>query len=300
MKIVLRERVAPPDAFRVRLGPEGAVAWTSLQGLHVDGALRARDVAAEFAWAPRGRRLAAILTGGPPPGTDLGLELFPGRVENAAAFAWSGESLIVADLAARRLVRVAPSDLAREALGAELDDAGDPHFRPRIAAAPDGRRVAYTCRPGGKGELRVADLQAGTWRTLSELPPEVAWAIPFWSPDSRRLGVFMADPVRGITGLIAVGVPDGGDEILWQSDLVAPCAEPLWAESVLFFRTDRPDHPYTRTGPARLCALDPASGRVTDLTDAGEPAGDLRREGEDTLVVDGGTNARRYDLEAGP
>ena len=27
MKISLRDRVAPPGAFRVRLGPEGAVAW---------------------------------------------------------------------------------------------------------------------------------------------------------------------------------------------------------------------------------------------------------------------------------
>jgi Tol biopolymer transport system component len=52
-----------------------------------------------------------------------------------------------------------------------------------IAAAPDGRRVALSTGVA----LQVVDLERGVIDTVSDEPGQ--YRFPFWSPDSRRLGV---------------------------------------------------------------------------------------------------------------
>jgi Tol biopolymer transport system component len=87
-------------------------------------------------------------------------------------------------------------------------------FEPRIppmAVSPDGRRVAFEALVEGKQSLWVRDLDNPAPRMLASIEsgtPEV----PFWAPDSRRLGFFDGRSLKTIdvTGGPALTIADTG------------------------------------------------------------------------------------------
>jgi serine/threonine protein kinase len=81
--------------------------------------------------------------------------------------------------------------------------AGSP---PATAVSPDGRRIAYQAEVDGKGELWVRDLDNPAPRKLAE----GSSGMPFWAPDSRRLGFFAEGKLKKIdvTGGPAVTIAD--------------------------------------------------------------------------------------------
>jgi Tol biopolymer transport system component len=75
------------------------------------------------------------------------------------------------------------------------------------AWSPDGRHVAYTFRPrGGNPSIRVADVAAGTWRTLSDGRGK-DW-MPTWSPDGRYIA--FSSERGGDTDLYRMRADGGG------------------------------------------------------------------------------------------
>ena len=75
------------------------------------------------------------------------------------------------------------------------------------AWSPDGRQVAYTFRPrGGNPSIRVADVAAGTWRTLSDGRGK-DW-MPTWSPDGRYIA--FSSERGGDTDLYRMRADGGG------------------------------------------------------------------------------------------
>jgi Tol biopolymer transport system component len=85
----------------------------------------------------------------------------------------------------------------------EMFSAGSP---PAAAVSPDGRRVAFAAVVDGKGELWVRDLDNSAPRMLAAATN----TMPFWAPDSRRLGFFADGKLKKIdvTGGPAVTIAD--------------------------------------------------------------------------------------------
>jgi serine/threonine protein kinase len=84
---------------------------------------------------------------------------------------------------------------------------------PSIAVSPDGRHVAFEAITSGKRQLWVRDLDSPSLRMLSDLSG-TAPEIPFWAPDSRRLGFFDGANLKkiDITGGPAMTIADTGSE----------------------------------------------------------------------------------------
>jgi eukaryotic-like serine/threonine-protein kinase len=78
---------------------------------------------------------------------------------------------------------------------------------PATAVSPDGRHIAYQATVDGKGELWVRDLDNSAPQKIAA---EGASGMPFWAPDSRRLGFFAQGKLKKIdvTGGPAVTVAD--------------------------------------------------------------------------------------------
>jgi Tol biopolymer transport system component len=103
-----------------------------------------------------------------------------------------------------------------------------------IAISPDGRTVVYAALAGGKEELWVRSLNNATATALAGTDGA---RYPFWSPDSRSIGFFVAAQLKRIdvaTGavqtLASAGNPFGGT---WNFD-----------DTILF--TPGPSHPVMR------------------------------------------------------
>jgi Tol biopolymer transport system component len=81
-----------------------------------------------------------------------------------------------------------------------------PGSPPATAISPDGRRIAFEAVVDGKGELWVRDLDNSAPHILAV----GASGMPFWAPDSRRLGFFADGKLRKIdvTGGPAVTIAD--------------------------------------------------------------------------------------------
>src|SRR5215831_223345 len=81
-----------------------------------------------------------------------------------------------------------------------------PGSPPATAVSPDGQRIAYEAAVDGKGELWVRDLDNSGPRKLAE----GSSGMPFWAPDSRRLGFFAEGKLKKIdvTGGPAVTIAD--------------------------------------------------------------------------------------------
>jgi serine/threonine protein kinase len=77
---------------------------------------------------------------------------------------------------------------------------------PATAVSPDGQRIAYEALVDGKGELWVRELGNSEPRKLAE----GSSGMPFWAPDSRRLGFFAEGKLKKIdvTGGPAVTIAD--------------------------------------------------------------------------------------------
>ena len=88
--------------------------------------------------------------------------------------------------------------------GRETRQPGNP---PATAVSPDGRRIAYQAVVDGKGVLWVRDLDNLSPQILAA---EGASGVPFWAPDSRRLGFFAEGKLKKIdvTGGPAVTIAD--------------------------------------------------------------------------------------------
>jgi Tol biopolymer transport system component len=69
-----------------------------------------------------------------------------------------------------------------------------PGSPPATAVSPDGRHIAFEGIVNGKGELSVRDLDNLTPRII----PEDVSGMPFWAPDSRRLGFFAEGKLKKI------------------------------------------------------------------------------------------------------
>jgi Tol biopolymer transport system component len=75
------------------------------------------------------------------------------------------------------------------------DEAYRPGRPSSTAVSPDGRRVAVAGVVGGKGELWVRDLNNPTPRILVA---DGVDGMPFWAPDSQRLGFFAEGKLKKI------------------------------------------------------------------------------------------------------
>ena len=288
----------PQDGRHVRLSADGSkAAWTSDAGLHIAGRVAAPEVVAEeLAWSPDGAYVAALLADGPPGGRRrvrwvpdyVGDE---SRSTSGAAFAWEGIRLIVADPWTGEIRRHCTETGRQERVCALRDD-GDPLRAPALAVSPDGRRLAFTTRLADHGEVRVVDLPSGEPRLLTELPGAAIRGVPFWTPDSRSLGVLVVDVEK--SGLILVKDLEGEGEILHASDFTLPLSRPAYSPSgkrLAFLDVEQPHHPFTKAGPARLAILEGGVRRA-----AGEVEGDLRWLDENRVVADGGPAAWVVDV----
>ncbi len=99
---------------------------------------------------------------------------------------------------ATQLYRLDPdATAARQLTG--VDDPRAPELID-FAAAPDGRRIAYTTQAaGGDSALRIIDANGGNDKSLAPCP-QAECSGPVWSPDGRRL-IFELRPREG--GLLA-------------------------------------------------------------------------------------------------
>jgi eukaryotic-like serine/threonine-protein kinase len=74
-------------------------------------------------------------------------------------------------------------------------EAYDPGRPPATAISPDGRRVAVSGVVDGKSELWIRDLDNPVPQTIAA---DGVGGIPFWAPDSRRLGFFADSKLKKI------------------------------------------------------------------------------------------------------
>jgi eukaryotic-like serine/threonine-protein kinase len=84
----------------------------------------------------------------------------------------------------------------------------EPGRPPSTAVSPDGRRVAVTGVVDGKSELWVRDLDNSAPQTLAA---DGVSGMPFWAPDSRRLGFFAEGKLKKVdvtSGAPAVIIAD--------------------------------------------------------------------------------------------
>lgn len=287
----------PVDGRHVRLSPDAAkAAWTSDRGLHLVDTLRAPDAVVEdLAWSPDGAYVAASTADPGMKGGHRRIRWIPSYVgdpsgsTSGASFAWEpkGVWLVVADPWSGE-IRRHNTEVDKQQVVCVLRDQGDPLQAPALAVAPDGRRLAFSAMLEDHAELRVVDLPTGEPRLLTELPRPSIRAIPFWSPDSRSLGVLVVDLEDGTSGLLVVRDLAGGGELLHSSALILPPRRPAFSPSgkrIAFLDVEKPHHEFTKAGPPQLALLE--EGRLRRVTKPGEVSGDLRFLDEDRLVVDG-------------
>jgi serine/threonine protein kinase/Tol biopolymer transport system component len=112
-------------------------------------------------------------------------------------------------LVVREHVREEPPRVVRFSFSPPEGFSFEPQL-PSIAVSPDGRHVAFEAITSAKRQLWVCDLDSASLRMLADLAgtPE----IPFWAPDSRRLGFFEGTSLKkiDINGGAAMTIADTG------------------------------------------------------------------------------------------
>ena len=287
----------PLDAHHVRLSPDATkAAWTSDLGLHIVDSLRAPEAVVEdLAWSPDGAFVAASTADMGLKGGHRQVRWLPAYIgdpsgsTSGASFAWEpkGVWLVVADPWSGE-IRRHNTEVEKQQIVCAVRDQGDPLRAPSLAVSPDGRRLAFSAMLEDHAELRVVDLPSGEPRLVTELPRTSIHGIPFWTPDSRSLGVLVVDLEAGSSGLILVRDLQGEGEILHSSELILPLRRPAFSPSgktLAFLDVEKPDHEFTKSGPPSLALLE--GGRLRRITKPGELSGDLRFLDEERLVADG-------------
>ena len=291
----------PVDGHHVRLSPDATkAAWTSDLGLHIVDSLRAPEAVVEdLAWSPDGSCVAASTAEPGIPGGHRRVRWLPAYVGDpsgataGASFAWEpkGVWLVVADPWSGE-IRRHNTEVEKQQVVCAVRDQGDPLRAPALDVSPDGARLAYSALLEDRAELRIVDLPSGESRLLTELPKPSIRAVPFWSPDSRSLGVLVVDLETGTSGIVVVRDLRGEGELLYSSALILPPRRPAFSPSgktIAFLDVEKPDHEFTKSGRPSLALLEGASCRR--ITKPGELSGDLRFLDEGRLVVDGDASA---------
>ena len=269
----------------------------------------------DLAWSPDGKFLAFTLSSGPPPGepcigvvklSSQALSRLPGH-----AFAWAGNgaTLIIADPPSARLY-LRDLDLDVEHRISDIADDGDPHAQPVISVSPDQRRFALVTRRvfDDATAVHLAQHDGRQWRNepLTQIPGTSLRILPFWSPDSEALALYVIDLANHHTTIIAAPHREGAGDILYSSDsvdgLITPAAHPD-GRLIAFVRA----HPVRGTSTLkenRLVLLDPVEHAVAPLTPDNQMLGNLRWLDSQTLLVEGGaavwTIKLRASLEESP
>lgn len=323
MSVVVAKRELRPavprgaDVGLVRVAPDGRRFAFSRNdgpdaGIWVDDAGSATRVVAyegwraeELAWSPDGERLAYLVGGGPPPGGGRRVGFCSARAAgelgrvDGMAFAWmpTGAALVCADIAKRRVVRHAVDGSGKTHELCGLDDDGDPQLPPRIAPAPDGSHVAFTCRRvddelselwvlGRKGDGPDASL-------LTQIPGSGVHVLPFWSPKGTTLAMLVVHLEQEKSAIIAVPRLEGEGVVLYESALLDGAETPAWSptgSTIAFLHVRAPSHEFTKSGPAQLALLHvrEKSPVVELVTEPDEITGQPHFVDDKTLAIDGG------------
>jgi Tol biopolymer transport system component len=261
----------------------------------------------DLAWSPRGSNLGYVLGaplgGSPQVGWVSAVQgEWSGRVPGAS-FAWmpGGDAIVIADPARKSLwIYSVPPGKTRE-LGS-IDDDMDPAFPPRIAISPNGSRIAVTAGRAGEGvsEVWVITRDGATIvkSLLTEIPGAGVHILPFWSPTSATLALYVVHYEQHKTAIIAVPRLEGDGVVLYESSLIDPPLSPAWSPSgktIVLSRVERaPDE--TGSSPSRLVLLDAHRETFVPLTEPGEVSGRPHFVDERTIAVDGGAMAHVLGL----
>jgi serine/threonine protein kinase/Tol biopolymer transport system component len=149
----------------------------------------------------------------------------------------------------------------------------------RPALSPDGRQMAFTSDRTGSLQIWVADLESGTVRQLTRLPPNLLGHLQ-WSPDGGRIAFVTSFAGPRGRDLFTVRLADGAVEPLVERE--ADDRSPYWS----------PDgrHLYFVAGPdnaARPWRIEAAGGTPTMLADRTMRAFRARPGGGYIVVDDG-------------
>lgn len=256
--------------------------------------------AGEIRWSPDGKSVAFTASSGPPPGElKIGCVSAEGawvpewRVGMSFAWALPGNTLFTADVPAQIIWRHDVASGKASALGWFVDD-GDPHFPPRIAASPDGDRVAVTTRRVEGSFTRVwiyeGQGQKASIRLLTELPGASSHVIPFWSPDGKDLGLRIIDLERQESQITLFEDSQGQGAFRHGHELVDEAAPAVWLPGghwIVFLKTMKPAHEFTKSGPQSLALLDPKGADYYEPPGLGVLEGEPRCLGESSVVIDG-------------
>jgi Tol biopolymer transport system component len=189
------------------------------------------------------------------------LEEEPKTAPSQPRLGWAAAAVLLATLAAVSYVawkhlREEPARVVKLALLPPTTGSFAPGI-PTMTVSPDGRRVAFEADIGGKWGLWVRDLDNPEPHLLA--PINGNRCIPFWAPDSRRLGFFDGTRLKKIdvTGGPASTITDDG---------ALPPASGSWNQDdvIVFGRLGGTLFRIPATGgtPAPLTQLDKARGET--------------------------------------
>ncbi len=203
--------------------------------------------------------------------------------ERVAIYASANKTLSLYDLDGKNV-----------SLVGEAPDSGDPIFPPRMAIAPDGRRIALCTRSTFDDCLAVWIFEQGEAKTydasfLTEIPGHQAYGAPFWSPKGVTVGLLISHLEQQKSGLVLFHGGKAKAHVVYDSDLVDPPMCPAWSPNgklIAFMRTV--EEPRDPDGfPAQLVVLNVNKRVLTAIAGPGEVFGEPRFSDKKRIVVDG-------------